>query len=378
LGVTVSDHLDTPIALRACFPRLAEVAYLNTAGAGLSSVEVADAAAAFHRDVKAKGLEGQPEWSAKTDAVRRHLAVWLHVEPDDLGFHGSCTEAMNLLAVSIAEPEHFVIVADHDDHPAVWAPWIGAASRGVRVQFPNIPRGAPREEALMAAASRVGAHAIALSHVDWRSGARIDLENLSAFCRARDILLFVDGSQAAGAIPVNATPVDAYLGSTFKWLLAGFGLGYMALSPGLKTRLVPGFRGSRNAPPSRDLRYGHINLGGIYELGAGLGLLDAASGLGLSGRPADLAGLLRARLLDDGQSVITPDATAGIVALECDDSERVALELRAQGVSVQSQPGALRASAHVYNSEADIERYVRALQAIHPARSGRRAAPVTQ
>ncbi|MBS0333467.1 MAG: aminotransferase class V-fold PLP-dependent enzyme, partial [Proteobacteria bacterium] len=238
--------------------------------------------------------------------------------------------------------------------------------------FPDIVSGAPREVALMGAATRVGAKAIALSHVDWRSGAKADLATLSAFCRARDILLFVDGSQAAGAIPVDATLADAYLGSTFKWLLAGFGLGYLVLSPDLKQRLVPGFRGSRNEPPSQDLRYGHINLGGIYELDAGLGLLESAMGLGLSDRPTSLAGLLRARLVDEGQSVITPDASAGIVALSCADSERVALELRSQGVSVQSQPGALRASAHIYNSEDDIDRYVRALQAVHPARSGRR------
>jgi selenocysteine lyase/cysteine desulfurase len=376
LGVNASETPDTPAALRARFPYLAEVAYLNTAGAGLSSIEVGAAAAGFHRDVKSKGLDGQPEWRSKTDAVRRRLAARLHVEPDAVGFHGSCTESMNLLAVSIAEAQDFVVVADGDDHPAVWAPWMGAASRGVRVAFADIPPGAPREDALMGAASRAGAQAIALSHVDWRSGARIELEGLSAFCRARDILLFVDGSQAVGAIAVDANLADAYLGSTFKWLLAGFGLGYMALSPGLKRRLVPGFRGSHNAPPSRDLRYGHINLGGIYELSAGLDLLDAAAGLGLSDRPTELARQLRSRLLDEGRPVITPDACAGIVAMECADSERVALELRARGVAVQAQPGALRASAHVYNSEADIERYVRALGTVLPAAKGRRGAAV--
>jgi cysteine desulfurase/selenocysteine lyase len=361
------------MALRARFPYLAEVAYLNTAGASLSSTEVGEAAAVFHREVKSKGLEGQPDWWAKIETVRSRLAAHLRAEADAVGFHGSCTEAMNLLAVSITEPERFLIVADHDDHAAVWAPWVGAASRGVRVHFPEIAPGAPREVTLMAAAAKVGADAIAVSHVDWRSGARIDLASLSAFCRAREILLFVDGSQAAGAIAVDASLADAYLGSTFKWLLAGFGLGYLVLSSGLKQRLVPGFRGSRNEPPSRDLRYGHINLGGIYELDAGLGLLESAAALGLSDRATNLAGLLRARLLDEGQSVITPDASAGIVALSCVDSERAALELLAQGVSVQSQPGALRASAHIYNSEDDIDRYVRALQRVHPVRPGPRA-----
>lgn len=371
--MTAAKSPDTPTALRARFPYLAEVAYLNTAGASLSSIDVGDAAEAFHRDVKSKGLEGQPDWGTKIEAVRGRLAAYLRVETDAVGFHGSCTEAMNLLAVSITEPERLVVVADCDDHAAVWAPWVGAASRGVRVHFPEIAPGVPREVALMAAATKIGAQAIALSHVDWRSGARTDLASLSAFCRAQGILLFVDGSQAAGAIAVDATLADAYLGSTFKWLLAGFGLGYLVLSPGLAQRLVPGFRGSRNEPPSRDLRYGHINLGGIYELDAGLGLLESAAALGLSDRPTKLAGLLRARLLDEGQPVITPDAGAGIVALSCVDSERVALELRDQGVSVQSQPGALRASAHIYNSEDDIDRYVRALEGVHPLRSRRRA-----
>ncbi|MBS0332572.1 MAG: hypothetical protein JSS35_07380, partial [Proteobacteria bacterium] len=131
--MTASKSPDTPTALRARFPYLAKVAYLNTAGASLSSVDVGDAAKAFHRDVKLKGLEGQPEWWAKIDAVTGRLAAYLRTEAEAIGFHGSCTEAMNLLAVSIAEPERFVLVADHEDHAAVWAPWVGAASRGVRV-----------------------------------------------------------------------------------------------------------------------------------------------------------------------------------------------------------------------------------------------------
>lgn len=371
--MTASKTPDAPAVFRTHFPYLESVAYLNTAGAGLSSLDVGAAAELFHRDVKSKGLEGQPEWWAKTDSVRGRLADLLGVKADSVEFHGSCTEAMNLLAVSIAEPETFVIVADHDDHPAVWAPWIGAASRGVRVHFPRMSSGIPREAALMTAATATGAQAIALSHVDWRSGARIDLAALSTFCREHGILLFVDGSQAAGAIPVDAALADAYLGSTFKWLLAGFGLGYLVLSPELKQRLVPGFRGSRNEPPSRDLRYGHLNLGGIYELDAGLGLLTHAAALGLSDRPSELAGLLRARLIEDGYAVTTPDASAGIVALTCGGSEPVAQALRARGVSVQSQPGVLRASAHVYNTEDDIDRYLRALREVYPAQAGRRA-----
>ena len=370
--MTALTRPDSATALRARFPYVEEVTYLNTASASPSSIDVAAAAAAFHRAIKVKGIDARSEWLKKIETVRDRLGTYLGAPADRVGFHGSCTEAMNLVAHSVAGEESILVVADREDHPAVWSPWLGAASDKIRVHFPDVRAGMPREVALVSAARALGAQAIALSHVDSRTGARVDLQSTSKLCRERDILLIVDGSQAAGATPVDATLADAYMGSTFKWLLSGFGLGYLVLSPAISERLVPAFRGYRNEAPSRDLRYGHLNLGGLYELEAGLDLLESAVDLGLANQAQALASILRRRLIEDGYSTSTPDAHAGIVVLHCENSDRIAREMAARGVSVIALPTGIRISPHVFNTEADIDHCVRVLAGFDFGSSTRR------
>jgi selenocysteine lyase/cysteine desulfurase len=372
--VTLSARPASASALRARFPYLEEVAYLNTASASPSAIDVAGAAEAFHRAIKVKGIDARPEWLAKIETVRARLGAYLGAPAERVGFHGSCTEAMNLVAHSIAGKAPFLVVVDREDHPAIWNPWLGAESTNVSVHFAESRGGEPREASLLSAAVAIGAQAMALSEVDSWTGARIDFPKISAQCRERNVLLIVDGTQAAGAVPVDATLADAYMGSVFKWLLAGFGLGYLVLSPALSARLTPAFRGYKNEPPSRDLRYGHINLGGLYELDAALALLEAGRDLGLANQAQSLASRLRRALIDDGYSIATPEFHAGIVTVDCGGSERVMAELATQDVSVAALPRGIRISAHLYNTEGDVDRCVRAFARVDLG-SDRRTSP---
>src|SRR5262249_55873985 len=58
---------------------------------------------------------------------------------------------------------------------------------------------------------------LATSHVLWTTGRRLDLARLK---EESGVPLLVDGAQSAGAIPVDATPIDFYTVSPHKWLCA--------------------------------------------------------------------------------------------------------------------------------------------------------------
>jgi len=72
-----------------------------------------------------------------------------------------------------------------------------------------------------------------MSHVQWLSGFKADLEKLGAFCRERGIFTLIDGTQFIGTGPIDlaALQVDAYGASGYKWLLAGFGNGFLYTAP---------------------------------------------------------------------------------------------------------------------------------------------------
>ena len=128
-------------------------------------------------------------------------------------------------------------------------------------------------------------------------------------------VLIVDGVQAVGAVPVRAGIADAYCASVFKWLLSGFGLGFVTLSERLATELQPVLRGYNNEPPSRSVRYGHINYPGVYALQASLAFMrNMGTGTRRSTRRSDSLALRAiASLRSRGFEVITPDrAHAGV------------------------------------------------------------------
>jgi selenocysteine lyase/cysteine desulfurase len=168
--------------------------------------------------------------------------------------------------------------------------------------------------------------------------------------------------QAVGAVPVQAGIADAYCASVFKWLLAGFGLGFVIVSEQLSARLQPEFRGYNNEPPSRSLRYGHINYPGVYALHASLQFMRSFGWEAIYQRVDTLA--LRAvnSLRERGFEVITPArAHGGIVSIQHPRASTLVRDLSEQSIFVEDRGPVVRASPHFYNTEEDIDRFVSAL-----------------
>ena len=72
---------------------------------------------------------------------------------------------------------------------------------------------------------------IAISWVQFLTGARTDLEALSKITKKKNIFLFVDIIQGLGLHPFDMKKwgVDAVAGGSHKWLFAPVGVGYLAL-----------------------------------------------------------------------------------------------------------------------------------------------------
>ena len=83
---------------------------------------------------------------------------------------------------------------------------------------------------------------IAFSGVQSATGHRSDIAAISGLAREAGAIVFVDGSQLVGALPVadDLRHVDVLVAPDHKFLLnAGRGMGYCYLSPAAQARFTP-------------------------------------------------------------------------------------------------------------------------------------------
>ena len=346
--------------VRREFPHLATNVYLNTASAGLSWVGQADAAAEFYRH-KLGGMARHDDWILRADETRKLLGRLLGVGAERVLFASSTTEALNLIAFAMPLAKGDGVVLAEDEFTSVLSPWETLQSNGIRLNRVPINNESDRTRALCAAIN-AKTRVLAVSHVHWRTGTRVDLNELSAVCAQYDCRLIVDGVQAAGAIAVDASNTDAYCASVFKWLLSGFGLAFIVLGDRLSAELTPAVRGYANIPPSRSLRYGHQNYPGIYALHATLQYLDALGWQDIYSQVDRLTARLSTELQARGFDSTTPhDSRAGIISIRHPDAARLVAALAAESISVEHGAPFLRVSPHFYNTDADVDRFIGAL-----------------
>lgn len=347
--------------VRAAFPYLARCVYLNTAAAGLSWAGQGKAAAEFYDSAKATGIGGELEWAEKVTAAKHELAHLMDVSPQRIHFVGSTTEALNLVALGLPLQRGDKVVFAQDEFPSVIQAWLDWQNKGVELIQVPIANELERTE-MLCAAVKEGVRALAVSHIHWRSGTRVDLEKLSAHCRKYECRLIVDGVQAIGAVPTQAGLVDAYCASVFKWLLSGFGLGIVTISERLAGELQPVLRGYNNEPPSRAVRYSHVNYPGIYALVASLRYLRSFGWEEIYARVDSLASHTISALRRRGLNVITPEhARGGIVSFQHPAASSLVRALAAESIFVEDRGPVVRVSPHFYNTEAEIDRFVSAL-----------------
>ena len=203
---------------------------------------------------------------------------------------------------------------------------------------------------------------LAVSHVHWATGTRVDVARLAALCDRVGAILLVDGYRprrhSAG------TGLDPRL------LRVGVQVGALRVRTRrlivrepLQRQLVPAVRGYNNPSPSTELQYSHVNYPGICALAATLEHVESEVGWsGVFSRVESLTDMLITELEARGISAVTPRrARAGIVSCAVPDPDRVRDTLAAREIYVESREGCLRISPHFYNTPDDIHACVDAL-----------------
>lgn len=209
--------------------------------------------------------------------------------------------------------------------------------------------------------------ALAVSHVDFRTGYRADLAALREVL-GPDRLLIVDAVQSFGIVEADYAAADVVVGHGYKWLRAGRGTGFARFSPLARERIAPVLSGITGTvaeglfvdelpAPSASAR--------AYTISSPDPL--AATRLAVGLREMHDAGVPRieARLAERVDAVIdiadrhgipvrSPrerDARAGIVALAPEEPARLAAALTNAGIVMTARGETVRIAPHAGTDE---------------------------
>lgn len=338
------------------FPGESGRIYLDTAAAGIAPRELGSAVASFYDGPLRVGISGRPQWRAKSETVRKQLAALMNISAAEIEFFGNTTQVMNLVAHAISWAAGDEIVLAMDEHASVRNAWEGARRAGVKLVLVPIADERRRMESLLDAVTP-RTRVVAVSHVHSVTGCRLDLGRMREFIGDSACLLVVDGIQALGAIPVDASLADVYCAATFKWLCAGFGLSVMTASAKARASMQPPFRGYVNEPPSESLQYSHWNYPGLWALAHALDIFGDLGWARVHRAVDDNARTLWSALARADADLRCPEGSlAGIVTVRLgDQAAEVGSKLSAAGIQATIRGGDIRLSAHAYVSHRQIE-----------------------
>ncbi len=325
--------------------------------------------AEMHADAEMLGT-GRPSGidlvSDRTAEARELLGRLMELPADEIVLQPSTTHGLSHALFGLAG----TVLVPAQEFPAVRvAAGRAAEARGVlTVREIDPPDGIVRVENV-AAALTDDVTAVALSLVDFRTGALVDLAGLRE--AIGDRLLIVDAIQAFGVVDVDWGLADVVVGNGYKWLRAGRGTGFARFSPRARERIVPVLSGISGMVGDA----GTLGLPAPREGAAAYSVAPsdplAASRLAASLRElldvgvADVAAHVRDRARDVisladafGVPVLTPrDAHAGIVALLPDPADAAALAaaFANHGVTVTARGSSIRVSTHLGSGSASID-----------------------
>jgi len=350
--------------IRTHFPALEAQVYLNTAGGGPMSREAVEAVRHYYDEFYEHGDTGWEFWLGRVESVRARLARMLGVTPDEVAFLANASSGLNHVADLLAGDDGTVAVLD-GEFPSVTFPW---SSRGRRLHF---MKSTAAIEDLPSSTS-----VLAVSHVQYQTGERLDLARVSEICAARDVRLVVDATQSFGVHPIDlaATPVDALVFSGYKWANAGYGIAPLYVRRSLLGGSGPRSAGWRSAPEpydldersteltttARGLELGHPPFAGVASLGGALELIEQVGLEAIDARVQSLQESLR-RGLHDKRLEVRSKPGSGITMVGVDDPVATVGRLAETNVLVSARGAGIRISVHYYNSERDLEQLLESI-----------------
>ncbi len=376
---------------RALFDIPREVCYLNAASWSPLPLAVQEAG---RQGVARKGRPWELDpglAAAQHGRARAAAARLINADPADIALIPSVSYGVATAGKALAVPARSRVLLIEDDHASPVLEWMTRApEQGFAVEVVRRPEDGDWTAALLAAIGRPGAPPVGLasfSSVHWSDGGAVDLAPVAAALRAQGgAALLVDATHGAGVmrLDVAALDPDFLVFPTYKWVLGPYGRAFLYVArrrqggvpleqTGHGRRAVtserrPYLRDTGFADGARRFDMGERDhLVSLEMASVGMEMMAAWGPEAITGRLRMLTDRLADGLADGlrgtgggvrfgaarvrAPHVLSLDFPGGM-------PEGLIERLAAEGVHVAPRLGRIRISPHVYNDEADVDRFL--------------------
>ena len=219
--------------IRKQFPVTENSTYLNSAAAGPLSRATAAAATEYYQQMTDDADTHWDEWLEQREEVRRKVAALINAEPEEIALTTNTSSGMNVIIDALET--HGEVISCDLEFPVTTLPWM---NRRIPVHFVTALNGEVQTQNIWDAMN-VRTGIICFSHVQYSNGLRMNLEELGNNKGGHAFV--VNASQSAGAfeIDVKRMKIDALCSTGHKWMLSGYGSGFVYLSKELLARSRP-------------------------------------------------------------------------------------------------------------------------------------------
>jgi selenocysteine lyase/cysteine desulfurase len=372
---------------RTLFDIPRDICYLNAASYSPLPIRTLEAGRA------AVGRKGRP-WTLEAsfanqqhERARTAAARLIHAEPSDIALIPSISYGVATAAKLLTLGRGTRVLVLENDHSSPVLEWqTRADAEGFTVETINQPDDGDWTSAVLESIERSGAPPVSLasiSSVHWSDGGLIDVDKVGAALQQRGAAFLIDATQSAGVLAMDLKRLDPdfVIFPTYKWLLGPYGRAFLYAAKRHQNGIPleqtsAGRRNVRaeNAVYFTDLSY--VPDARRFDMGERdhfISMEMASIGMEMVaewGAPAIVQRLtmLTKRIAHAvrgiGVSIPEPHLRAPhILSLAFKGGIPAGLVegLASQGVYVAPRLGRMRVSPHVYNDEADVDRFVEAL-----------------
>jgi selenocysteine lyase/cysteine desulfurase len=373
---------------RTLFDMPREICYLNAASWSPLPLATQEAGRA------AVGRKGAP-WkldaafaNQQHERARAAAAQLIGAEPGDVALISSVAYGVATAAKVLTVPRGSRVIVLENDHSSPVLEWqTRAEAQGFSIETVAQPADGDWTAAILAAIERPGVAPVGLasiSSVHWSDGGAVDLDRVAQALRMHGAAFLVDATHAVGVMTLDVARLDPdfVVFPTYKWLLGPYGRAFLYVAKrhqhgvpleqtsfgrrSVKAEQDVYFADTRYVPDARRFDMGERDHFISMEM-ASISM-EMITKWGVPAVRERLA-MLTQRIADGvrGLSVKIPETRVRaphVLSLSFKDglSQQLLDTLAAERIYVAPRLGRMRISPHVYNDEADVDRFVDVLR----------------
>lgn len=328
-------------------------------------------------------IENFPEYMKVMVDTKNKLGEMINCDSSRIAFMDNTSNALNLLAQGLAWKTGDRIILNDIEFPSNIYPFLNLKQQGVEVDIVKSHNGIVSFEDIERAITDK-TKLVSISHVQFLSGYRADIEKIGELCRSKGIIFCVDAIQAAGAlrIDVKKMNIDFLASGTQKWMMALQGLSFIFLTRELQEKINPRYVGWTSVIDAWNLlqydlklrssaerfQNGTISAIGVIALHASIDFMRRFGHDRIEEAILGHTEYFMERLMENGIQPVLQNVErknlSGIVSFSSTKAEELFGELQKRNITAAVREGIVRFSPHFYNTREEIDSVVSVLKEI--------------